>query len=536
MHTNRISRLWLLPTRLVFGLALVLAHLFAHADAPRPAPVDARQLALRLDASGMQPDWLGAGQAQARLALRLLRNAPAHGLDPRRYGTEDLARRLDTLAGAEASAAFERDLSTSMLQFLADLHFGRIFSAYRQPYGTPGQFDPVTYLAEAARTGRLEQAVQAAAPAIPLYRRVQQTLAEYRELAALYPTWPALPAVQAKGIVAGTPYAGAALLRERLHLLGDLDPDADVATGDDTVYTAELAAAVRRFQSRHGLAENGVLGPQTLGALGVPLRHRVVQLELTLERLRWLPPLPPGRFIAVNLPSYHLWAFDSRDNTLEPRLEMRVIVGTAARTPTPLFIGQMRYLEFNPYWNVPRSIEVGEILPKLARNPAYLRQNDMELVTANGTVLPDGTGDPAAALRAGTVRVRQRPGASNVLGSVKFAMPNPMNIYLHSTSARELFKRSRRDLSHGCIRVEQPNALAEFVLADPQRWDAIKVEAAIAEGRTRTVPLPAPVAVILFYATAVTDRQGRALFADDVYRRDAPLINALGAISSLQAR
>jgi murein L,D-transpeptidase YcbB/YkuD len=484
----------------------------------------------------MQPNWLAKGQAQAHLALRLLRNASAHGLDPRRYGTEGLARRLDTLSGAEAAAAFERDLNTGMLQFLADLHFGRLHSAYRQPSGTPGQFDPVTYLIQAVKTGRLEQAVEAAAPAIPLYHRVQQSLAEYRELADLYPEWPPLPSVPSRGIVAGALYDGAALLRERLQLLGDLDPEADAITGSDIVYTTALAIAVQRFQLRHGLVENGVLTPRTLNALEIPMWRRVRQLELTLERLRWLPPLPAGRFVAVNLPTYRLWGFETHDKTPEPLVEMRVIVGTAARTPTPLFIGQMRYLEFNPYWNVPRSIEAGEILPKLVRNPGYLRQNDMELVTAGGAVLPEGAADAAALLRAGTARVRQRPGPGNVLGALKFAMPNPMNIYLHSTSAQELFKRTRRDLSHGCIRVEHPNELAEFVLADALKWDAIAVQAAIAEGRTRTVPLPVPVPVILFYATAVTDRDGRALFAEDIYRRDAPLIEALRATSASPPR
>lgn len=515
--------------QLVTGIALILAHGHGHAQAETRSPVDARQLTQRLYASGMQPDWLADGRVQAHLALRLLGSAGVHGLDPRAYGTADLARRLDALSGPEAAAAFEHDLDTAMLQFLADVHSGRIQSAYRQPAGAPGQFDPVAYLGAAAKAGRLEQAVEAAAPAIPLYRRVQHTLAAYRELAALYPDWPPLPAVHGGGVLAGAPYQGAALLRERLQLLGDLDPEADVPTGSDNVYTAELAAGIRRFQSRHGLAENGALDPPTLAALGVPNRRRVQQLELTLERLRWLPPLPAGRFVAVNLPAYRLWGFDSRDPTLAPQLEMRVIVGTAARTPTPLFIGQMRYLEFNPYWNVPRSIELGEILPKLKHNPAYLRQNDMELVMANGAVLPGNAADPVGALRAGTVRVRQRPGPTNVLGAVKFAMPNPMNIYLHSTSAKELFKRTRRDLSHGCIRVEQPEELAAFVLADAQHWHAARVEAAIADGATRTVSLPTPVPVILFYATAITDRQGRALFAEDVYRLDAPLIQALHA-------
>lgn len=518
------------PIRLVCTVLLIVVHLSGHADPSDHAAVDARLLTPRLYATGQQPSWLAGGQA--RLALELLRGAPAHGLDPSSYGVAELARRLESAADPAAVAAFERDLSTAMLQYLADLHFGRTASGYRSSSSLLSEFDPVAHLANAAKRGGLQAAVATAAPAIPLYRRVQATLAEYRELASLYPSWPALPAVPRAGLRAGDPYEGAAMLRERLMLLGDLDTDADVPTGSDVVFTPELAAAVRRFQSRHGLTENGVLGPQTREALSVPLTHRVAQLALTLERLRWLPPLRAGRIIAVNLPSYHLWAFDTRSDASVPLLEMRVIVGTAARTPTPLFIGQMRYLEINPYWNVPRSIEMGEILPKLARNPAYLRQNDMELVSPSGELLPEGAVDPLAVLRSGRARVRQRPGAGNVLGPLKFAMPNPMNIYLHSTSAQELFDRTRRDLSHGCIRVEHPDELAQFVLGDAVKWNAEELEAEIRSGRTRTVSLPAPVPVILFYATAVSDRHGRALFANDIYGRDAELIRALRLMNS----
>jgi len=476
--------------------------------------------------AGMQLPWLATGDAQARLALGLLRGAEADGLDPGRYGVADLARRLDTARDAASVAAFEQDLSAAMVRFLADLHFGRSGSVYRSPADTPDAFDPAASLARALKERRLVEAVEAAAPAIPLYRRVKAALARYRELAGARPDWPALPPVDT-GVAEGDAYEGAALLLDRLQLLGDLGKDA--AAGNAHTYTPQLAAALRRFQSRHGLAEDGVLGAQTLAALSVPPARRAAQLALTLERLRWLPQLPPGRVVAVNLPTYRLWAFDGTNDASVAPLEMRIIVGTAARTPTPLFIGQMRYLEFNPYWNVPHSIALAEIVPKLARNPAYLRQNDMELVSADGGVLRATAAGALDALRAGRARVRQRPGALNALGAVKFAMPNPMNIYLHSTSSRELFNRARRDLSHGCIRVERPVELAEFVLANAREWGAAAVQAAMESGRTRRLALPRPVPVVLFYATAVTDRAGRALFAQDIYGRDEPLIEAMRA-------
>jgi len=498
---------------------------FAHdasqsADVPTPAPT----VNLCAPVAATNATWLSGAQELAPLALQLLRAAPEHGLDIRRYQVDELTRRL---AGPEgASAAFVRDLDRAMVQYLCDLHGGRVAWASRVAAAPDTGFDPRQRLATVRDGQGLAQAIDAAAPAIPLYGRVKAALAQYRELSRATPAWPALPPVARAAIHAGEPYTGATMLQARLQLLGDLDAQAPPAS--DGIYTPALAGAVRRFQARHGLDEDGVLGAATVTALSVPPVHRIAQLALTLERLRWLPPPPAhGRVVVVNVPTYRLWTFDARDNFAAPTLEMRVIVGARGRTPTPLFIGEMRYLEFAPYWNVPTSIQKNEILPKLARNPAYLQQNDMELVGSDGRVLQIGAGDGASRLRTGGARVRQRPGSRNVLGDVKFGLPNPMNIYLHSTSARELFQRTHRDLSHGCIRVEQPAELAQFVLADPQQWSAAQVTAAMSAGKNRFVKLTAPVPVVLFYATALVDRQGQALFAPDIYGRDAALIAAL---------
>ncbi|MGG7603366.1 L,D-transpeptidase family protein [Massilia sp. BKSP1R2A-1] len=533
MNLSIVKRPGQAAARLALAFLLGLAHASGAAApgaAPRPAlvapPTDAQALALRLYASGPAPRWLEDGQALARQGLELLADAASHGLDPALYGTQALSGRLESLRGAQADAAFGHALSVAMLQYLADLHGGRTASPYR-PAALDG-FDPVAQLRQALAARHLARAVDAAAPAIPLYGRVRETLARYRRLARETAAWPALP--PAEGALAeGSAYAGAAALRERLRLLGDIE-DAGAGDADADRYTPALAAAVRRFQSRHGLEEDGILGPATYAALAVPPAHRAAQLALTLERLRWLPPLH-GRIVAVNVPAYRLWAFETGPGA-PPPLEMRVIVGKAAGTPTPLFIGQMRYLEFNPYWNVPRSIATAEILPSLARDPGWLRRNDMELVMADGRVADAPGAATLAGLRAGAVRIRQRPGARNVLGAVKFAMPNPMNIYLHSTAAQELFRRSRRDLSHGCIRVEDAAALAQFVLADPLRWNAEGVTAAMRPGATRTVTLAAPVPVVLFYATAIVDRHGRALFAEDIYKRDAPLLRTLRDVNT----
>jgi murein L,D-transpeptidase YcbB/YkuD len=180
----------------------------------------------------------------------------------------------------------------------------------------------------------------------------------------------------------------------------------------------------------------------------------------------------------------------------------------------------MRYLEFNPYWNVPRSIARKEIIPRLSSNPDYLAEHGMELVPAHSTL---------SELSTGKARVRQRPGPRNALGAVKFGMPNPMDIYLHATPSHELFKRTRRDLSHGCIRVEQPVALVQFVLAGHPEWDTEQIEAAMAPGRSRRVELDAPIPVVILYATAMEGGDGKVRFVPDVYKLDPPLEQALAA-------
>jgi len=309
--------------------------------------------------------------------------------------------------------------------------------------------------------------------------------------------------------------------------LGDLPPATPRPL--DYRYSDALAAGVIRCQARHGLAQDGVLGQQTIAALNVPLAVRVTQLELALERMRWLPEFAGGRAIVINVPSFQLWAFADARDTASATLSMPVIVGKAVKHETPIFIGEMRAVEFSPYWNVPRNILRNETLPRLARDPGYLGREDMELVSTRGDggVLTSVDATSLAALHAGELRVRQRPGAKNALGGVKFVLPNTMEIYLHGTPARELFERTRRDFSHGCIRVRDPGALAAFVLQGKPEWTADAIGAAMTSGRNRTVPLEASIPVVVFYTTAIVDAGGRAIFLPDVYGHDRRLLAAL---------
>jgi murein L,D-transpeptidase YcbB/YkuD len=326
----------------------------------------------------------------------------------------------------------------------------------------------------------------------------------------------------------GEAYEGAAALRRRLVAVGDL-PDGTPGAAGEARYEGEIVEGVRRFQSRHGLASDGILGRQTQAALSVPLARRVRQIELALERLRWLPDLDPDRFLAVNIPMFRLWVWDHVPPNGAPEFGMNVIVGRAL-TRTPVFVDEMRYLIFRPYWNVPRSILASEMLPAMRRDPGYVARQNLEIVAGPGDdARPVAFSEKTLEqLQNGALRVRQRPGPNNALGLVKFVFPNDENVYLHSTPAAELFSRSRRDFSHGCVRVEDPVALAAWVLRGQKEWTKDRILAAMNGAQSVRVNLPRPIQVILFYVTAVVmPEDGTIQFAEDVYGHDATLDRAL---------
>jgi murein L,D-transpeptidase YcbB/YkuD len=287
-----------------------------------------------------------------------------------------------------------------------------------------------------------------------------------------------------------------------------------------------LVAGLRRFQERHGIEADGVLGKRTYAALAVPLTQRLRQIEITLERWRWLPEFktPP---IIVNLPQFRLFAFRSTNDRAADILQMDVIVGQAfPRTRTPIFVAQMKYVVFRPYWDVPMSILERELLPDIRANPAYLDRNHMEIVNGDGDDSPVVAPTPAniAALGAGRFRLRQLPGEDNALGAIKFVFPNPYNVYLHSTPAQHLFQKSRRAFSHGCIRVSDPVALAEHVLRNAEgQWSREAIEEAMNGEPNRRVDLETPIQVMILYATVLATETGRVYFFDDLYGHDGRL-------------
>jgi murein L,D-transpeptidase YcbB/YkuD len=486
--------------------------------------------------SGSGPVWFAPGgpRPAASTALRALRSAADRGLRPADYDAEALDRAFRNAtssgAGTDELARADVALTATVLRFLSDLRFGRIRPQDVEPHYRAKARDAwfVVGLREAAAQDRLDALIDAAEPGFPVYARLKELLPRYRTLATVPSTaLPVLASARAK-VVPGDYYVGVPALHDVLVRLGDLPPETPRPLDDR--YSDSLAAAVTRFQARHGLEQDGVLGRQTIASLNEPLATRVTQVELALERMRWLPEFAAGPVIAINVPSFQLWAFTDARDTASATLTMPVIVGKAVKHETPIFIGEMHAVEFSPYWNVPRNILRNETLPRLARDPDYLGREDMELVSTrgDGLLLTSIDATSLEALHAGELRVRQRPGAKNALGGVKFVLPNTMEIYLHGTPARELFEHTRRDFSHGCIRVRDPGTLAAFVLQGKPEWTAAAIDAAMVSGRNRSVALEVPIPVVVFYTTAIVDTAGRAIFLPDVYGHDRRLRAALG--------
>jgi len=463
--------------------------------------------------------------------LDALEHADRHGLDPAAYDAEGLraARRaLDSLPRtAERLAALDVGASLGALQYFRALAVGQVVPAAMGFAMQPAREGvDVPALVRAARdAGTLTPVVDSILPVRPGYRRMVKALAAYRELAARGEpaTVPNLTASRSK-VESGGAWEGIPAVRERLMRLGDLAGDADTGA----VYDSVLVGAVERFQARHGLNPDGVIGPATVAAMNVPLAERVEQLEFALERLRWFPALADQRAVVVNLPFYELDAYDHP--TGEPVLESRVVIGERGDHATPSFTDSIGYLIFRPYWFIPETIAAQEIVGPALKDSLYLANNQYEVIrryTDDAEVL-EPTPERLDSVARGKLFLRQQPGPLNSLGRVKFMFPNSNDIYLHDTPARSLFGRDRRAFSHGCVRVDRPAELAVWLLADAKKWPRDSVDAAMRAETPRTVGLKRKVPVVLFYVTAMVEGDGTVRFAEDPYGHDARLKAVLG--------
>ncbi len=509
------------------------------------ALIDHEHIAKLYDTNGYRLLWSdGAKPTTAAINfVQELRRAGDRGLDPQDYPGERLAALLLQLtqtphSGVEQWALFDASVSLAGIRFVSDLHYGRIDPA------TVGynltvervKLDIPDTLAHLASAVDVAAALDALEPQFTHYALLKGQLAHYRLLAADVDIND-LPALPAKSVKPGDAYAGAAQLQRFLTAVGDmpndtLATDATSTTAPPQALTPSLVDALKHFQSRHGEKPDGVLGAATLAELKKPLSGRVRQIELTMERWRWLPAKLASASIIVNIPEFRLFAFESASDSEAHIRQMEVIVGKAFHaTQTPVFTADMTYLIFRPYWEVPYSIALKEIVPGARSHPAYLDKHQMEIVRGSGdaaTVVAN-TPENVELVAKGVLRVRQKPGPDNSLGLVKFMFPNPYNVYLHSTPAQALFNEPRRDFSHGCVRVSDPVGLAQYVLRDSPEWTREKILAAMNGTETMTVTLKNHIRVFIVYGTALATEGGKILFFDDIYGHDQRLEAALNS-------
>ena len=382
--------------------------------------------------------------------------------------------------------------------------------------------DIAAVLEAALASGNIAGTLETLVPPQHGYRRLREALARYREVAATG-GWPAIP--DGATLRRGDRGPAVAALRERLRLEDDLGPAQEQDAG---LFDEALEQAVKKFQLRHGLATDGVVSAATRADLNVRVERRVEQLELNLERWRWLPKDLGRRHIIVNIAAFELEVVDDEAVVMA----MRVVVGRPYDR-TPVLSDTMRYLVLNPYWHVPRNIAVEELLPKVRRDPSYLAHYKVRVFPISG---PDaGEVDPttvdwSAITPAGfPFLLRQDPGPLNALGRMKFMFLNKYHVYLHDTPARPLFEETQRDFSHGCIRIEHPIELAVYLLRQDPRWSRDALLLALDEAVDRTVPLPEPMPIHLLYWTAWADGDGTIQFRRDIHGRDAALLQALRA-------
>jgi len=412
------------------------------------------------------------------------------------------------------------------MRYISDLRIGRINPQHFK-FGLTiehKKYDLAQFLRDRVLPASdLRAVLDSLEPPFGGYRRTEQALVKYVQFARDNKD-DKLP-VPAKVIDPGQPYSGVAQLIQRLQLVGDLPAGAQV--GHTQIYDATLAEAVKRFQRRHGLDDDGRLGPSTVKQLNVPLSDRVRQLQLTLERWRWLPTEFSNPPIVVNIPDFRLRALDENNGVA---FEMRVVVGKAMTTETPVFSRDMKFVVFRPYWNIPPGIFRRSTLPAIKRNRNYVKANNFEVTNNDGSAVTSGeiSDDVLAQLQSGQLSVRQKPGPNNALGLVKLMFPNEHHVYLHSTPATELFSRSRRDFSAGCIRVERPADLTAWVLRFNSGWPLERVRDAMQAGKDNvTVNLVRPIPVFIVYGTAIAYENGEVHFYDDIYAHDARLVKAL---------
>jgi len=450
------------------------------------------------------------------------------GLDPEDYHLDALdgfraeLRRAKTLPPQE-QAALELLATDAMMLGLYHLYLGKVdpvklssqWNFASKPVDEQRGFESLT---RALESGQVRETFRRARPQHVWYQRGRERLKEYRALAAAG-GWPTVP--DGPTLKPSMTDPRVTVMRARLRVTKDyVGPGS--TTGD--LYDPQMEAAVMRFQERHGLAQDGAVGPATRAAMNVSVEDRIDQMRVNLERARWVLHEIKGELVVVDVAGFEVSYF--RDD--EPIWSSKVIVGRPYRE-TPIFKSLITYVVFNPTWTIPPTILVKDKLPVIKRDPGYLKRNNIRVIDARGREV-----DPYSvnwsqygAGRMPPYQLRQDPGEDNALGLVKIMFPNPHMVYLHDTPTKSLFDRDERTFSSGCIRVEKAFELAQLVLGDPQRWNPQTMADVVATKKMQTVNLAKPVPVLILYWTAQPRSDGQVIFRNDVYGRDAATLAAL---------
>lgn len=490
----------------------------------------AKPLAQLYVQSDPAPLWVREGKPtpQAKAMIESLKGADDRGLNSEDYDADLLSTWLAApgLKSFDPSeiADFDVALSIAATRYVSNLYLGRI-NPRTVGFGLnvePKRLDVPKRVRELTQSAHPKTILAELEPRFPIYRPLKEALLRYRKLARELPHmrfgFPAkfTPGMSHKDVPA---------LRKLLVALGDLKA---IKPGVETseLYDAELAQAVKAYQIRHGLGNDAIIGKATLARLSTPIPDRLKQIQLGLERLRWLPADVRGHYLIVNIPSFKLYGARAGEGLGQHDIQMNVVVGEAIDgRNTPVFHSDMTMVTFRPYWNVPDGIAAKEVVPDILRDRKYLEKNNMEIVpnfSLQATAL-----EPSKAnldkVATGALKVRQKPGGSNALGLVKFSFPNTNNVYLHSTPSKGLFNRDRRDFSHGCIRVQDPLKLAEWVLADNGDWPKDRIQSFMDGEVTKTINIKKPIPVYILYSTVMADPDGKVSFFEDIYGHDRTL-------------
>jgi murein L,D-transpeptidase YcbB/YkuD len=471
--------------------------------------------------------------------------ANSHGLRPADYHYLELDTLLKQryymqVSDFQEQAYLELLLTDAWLTYGSHLSSGRIDpKKVDQSWNIPNSYKYLgAVLQTALERGNSIETLQNLAPQQPGYQRLLQGLAHYQTLEA-QGGWPFVSA--GVTLKKGMHNPRVKELRARLRVTGDLSSAiAPFKTVNRTLMTVSFMdeketffddatfAAVRTFQIRHGLVDDGIVGPDTLAALNVPVAERRRQLEINLERWRWLPDDLGKHHILVNIPSFTMSV--QKDGL--PVMTTKVIVGRPKR-PTPVFADEISHLVFNPHWYVPRTIAIKDKLPKLQKNASTFAKHGMHIYNAAGQSVDPNTVNWQNVTAANfNYRLRQDPGPNNALGQVKFMFPNRYNVYIHDTPSRMLFNQTQRAFSSGCIRVSSPMELAEYLLKDKDHWNREEILITIAHGKQRRVLLPKKIPVYLVYFTAEVDIDNTVYFRPDIYQYDKKLMQTFSRLVS----